>query len=388
MSTLDRREFTQCALSALAVSTWALSGTHAWAAPGGAAKVSTAASKLYNRAIVVDGCGAPGGFADGDDTAPLSAEMIADVKSSGVTAISMTVGAIGNDNTLFEDTMTGIAFAEREIQAHPDALMKVLRYADLKAAKDSKRLGLIFAFQDGSMLGNDLDRLDVFYRLGVRVIQPTYNGRNLIGDGCLEPGNAGLSRFGRQVIERMNSLGILLDLSHCGQRTTAEGIEASKVPMAITHTGCSALVDIPRNKRDEELRAMADKGGVVGIYFMPFLRASGQPTSADAILHLEHAIKVCGEDHVGIGTDGHLSAIELNEAYRKAHLADIEQRRKLGISAPGETADVYTFLPDLNTPRRLEALADMLLARGHSAARVEKILGSNFARVFKEAWKG
>ena len=97
---------------------------------------------------------------------------------------------------------------------------------------------------------------------------------------------------------------------------------------------------------------------------------------------------MCGEDHVGIGTDGFISAVELNDAYRKAHLADVEQRRKLGISAPGESADIYNFLPDLNTPRRFETLADMLLSRGHSATRVEKILGGNFARVFKEAWKG
>jgi membrane dipeptidase len=390
MRTLDRREFTQRALSTLALGAWTMSAPAAWAATQtGAVTVSNAASKLYRRAIVIDGCGAPGGFvADADDGAPLSAAMIADVKNSGVTAINMTVGAIGNDNTLFEDTMTGIAFAEREIQSNPTALMKILRYSDLEAAKDSGRLGLILGFQDGSMLGADLDRLDMFYRLGVRIIQPTYNGRNLIGDGCLEPGNAGLSRFGRQVIERMNSLGILLDLSHCGQRTTAEGIEASKVPMAITHSGCRALVDIPRNKRDDELRAMADKGGVVGIYFMPFLRASGQPTSTDAILHIEHAINVCGEDHVGIGTDGLLSAIEVNDAYKNAHLADVEQRRKLGISAPGESAEIYNFLPDLNTPRRFETLADMLLARGHSAPRVEKILGGNFARVFREAWKG
>jgi membrane dipeptidase len=266
--------------------------------------------------------------------------------------------------------------------------MKILRYADLETAKSSGRLGLILGFQDGSMIGSDLDRVELFYRLGVRIIQPTYNGRNLLGDGCLEPGNAGLSRLGREVIERMNALGILLDLSHCGQRTTAEGIEASKAPMAITHSGCRALVDVPRNKRDEELRAMANKGGVLGIYFMPFLRSSGQPTSADAIRHIEHAVNVCGEDHVGIGTDGFISTIEITDAFRKAHVDFVEQRRKAGFMAPGESADVYNFLPDLNTPRRFETLADMLLARGYSSSRVEKILGGNFARVFKEAWKG
>jgi membrane dipeptidase len=129
----------------------------------------------------------------------------------------------------------------------------------------------------------------------------------------------------------MNSLGILVDLSHCGQQTTADGISLSRQPVAITHSGCRALADRPRNKRDEELRALAQKGGVVGIYFMPFLRMSGQPTSADAIAHLEHAIKVCGEDHVGIGSDGPTSGFKVTPEFREYFRKDVQQRRSLGI---------------------------------------------------------
>ena len=109
-------------------------------------------------------------------------------------------------------------------------------------------------------------------------MQITYNMRNLLGDGCMEPGNAGLSALGRKAVEKMNEKGILIDLSHCGQRTTAEVIELSKRPVAITHTGCAKLADRPRNKRDEEMKRCADKGGIVGIYCMPFLRMQGQPT--------------------------------------------------------------------------------------------------------------
>ena len=108
------------------------------------------------------------------------------------------------------------------------------------------------------MLGTDLHRLEWFYHLGLRILQPTYNRRNLLGDGCLEEANGGLSRLGRPVVERCNELGILVDLSHCGQRTTAEGIAASRKPVAITHSGCAAIADRPRNKRDEELRALCD----------------------------------------------------------------------------------------------------------------------------------
>ena len=125
---------------------------------------------------------------------------------------------------------------------------------------------------------------------------------------------------------------------------------------------------------------------MVGIYLMPFLRTQGQPMAADLIRHVEHAVDVCGEDHVGIGTDGMVSGVELTPEYVKRHHEDIANRRRLGISAPGEEDDVYTFIPDLNTPRRFETLGGLLLARGHSEKRVAKILGGNFARLFREAW--
>ncbi len=272
------------------------------------------------------------------------------------------------------------------IDAHPDLLLRIRSAADLARAKESRRLGIIYGFQDATPLGDDPGRVEMFSHFGVRVIQLTYNRRNLLGDGCLETANAGLSRLGQQVVERMNDLGVLVDLSHCGHRTTLDGIAASKKPVAITHAGCAAVADLPRNKTDEELRRLAEKGGVMGIYFMPFLRTKGQPMAEDLIRHVEHAVDVAGEDHVGLGTDGGISAIELTPEFIKRHRENVLDRRRQGISAPGEEEDVYTFLPDLNTPRRFETLAAMLRERGHSAARIEKILGGNFARLFREVW--
>jgi membrane dipeptidase len=242
-------------------------------------------------------------------------------------------------------------------------------------------------FQDGSMFGSNSDWVETFYHLGVRIVQPTYNRRNLIGDGCLEPADAGLSTFGREIVEKINALGILLDLSHCGPRTSQEAIAMTKAPFAFTHSGCRALVDVPRNRTDAELRTVAEKGGVFGVYFMPFLRASGQPSSEDVIRHLEHAIDVCGEDHVALGTDGSVSGIEVNDAFRESHRQFVKSRRESGVAAPGEDENIFNFVPDLNSPRRFETLADLLLARGHSEKRVEKILGGNFARVFNDVWK-
>jgi membrane dipeptidase len=345
------------------------------------------AESLYARAIVIDALGGPGEFVPGaPEDAPLTPRALADARASGVTACNLTVNEVGNGPDAFEKTVDAIAVAERELAAHPDVFLKVLRAGDLSLAKSTKRVGLIYGFQDASMLGADLARLGVFHDLGVRIAQPTYNRRNLMGDGCLEPADGGLSRLGHEFVAELNRLHMLLDLSHAGPRTIAQGIAASTAPMAITHTGCRALADLPRNTGDASLRALADKGGVAGIYFMPFLRVSGQPHADDVIRHLEHAIDVCGEDHVGIGTDGIFSGIELNEAYREYHRKSVEKRVKAGISAPGESPDVFTLVPEYNEPRRLKKLADDLARRGWSSGRIEKILGANFARLFGEVW--
>ena len=372
---LDRRRF--IFLSTLAAAHAAVPHVVAEAAVG----VAPSRWEGYDKAIVIDALGGPGG---GDG--PLTAAQIADIRSSGLTAVNLTVGALGSGADVFEQTFKTIGLWEREIDAHPDVLMRIKSAADLERAKESRRLGLIYGFQDATPLGDDPGRVELFSHFGVRVIQLTYNRRNLLGDGCLEAANAGLSRLGQQVVERMNELGVLVDLSHCGHRTTLDGIAMSKRPVAITHAGCAAVADLPRNKTDEELRRLADKGGVMGIYFMPFLRTQGQPMTADLIRHIEHAVDVAGEDHVGLGTDGGISQIELTPEFIQHHQEDIQNRRRLGISAPGEEEDVYTFLPDLNTPRRFETLAALLRERGHSQARIEKILGGNFARLFREVW--
>jgi membrane dipeptidase len=342
----------------------------------------------YENALVVDALGGPGGFdPNSPDNAPLSPTFIADVQASGVTAVNVTVNEPGNGPNRFDKAVAGIAAMEHEITVHPDVFIKVLRAKDLTEAKATHRMGLIFGFQDGSMIEGDLARLATFYDLGVRISQPTYNRRNLLGDGCLEPSDGGLSRLGHEFIAEMNRLGMLLDLSHAGPRTISEGIAASAAPMAITHTGCRALVDVPRNTSDSLLKSLADRGGVVGIYFMPFLRASGQPHAEDLIRHLEHAVGVCGEDHVGLGTDGGISGIALTEDYAKFQRKFFEDRAKAGLAASGEAADVFNLIPEYNEPRRFETLADDLARRGWTATRIEKILGRNFARLFGDVWK-
>lgn len=350
------------------------------------AKVEPARA-LYERAIVIDALGSVGDFdPNAADDAPLSPRALADARASAVTAINVTVNDVGNGPNKFMGTVTNIAGCEHELTAHPDLLVKILRGADIKAAKASRRLGLIYGCQDTTMLEGDLKKLALFADLGVRIVQPTYNTRNLMGDGCMEKADGGLSKMGYDFIAEMNRLNLLLDLSHAGPRTIAQGIAASKAPMAITHTGCRALVDLPRNTYDSELKALADRGGVAGIYFMPFLRESGQPHAEDLIRHIEHALNVCGEDHVGLGTDGSISGVPMTDEYRAYFRKSVEARQKAGVSAPGESADVLTVVPEYNDPSRFKRLADDLLHRGWTSGRIEKLLGGNFARLFTEVW--
>jgi membrane dipeptidase len=335
----------------------------------------------YERAIAIDCLASPGPFNTPDATAnPLSAEMVANAKTSGITAVNLTVSSAPN----VADTFRDMGYWERELQAHADVLMKIYSVADLRRAKESRRLGLIYGFQNATMLEGDASNLDVFQRFGVRIIQLTYNDRNLLGDGCLEPANAGLSRHGRDVVARMNELRMLVDLSHCGLQTTADGIATSSRPVAITHSGCRGVFEHPRSKTDDILRALTNKGGVIGIYMMPFINAQGQPMAADLVKQIEYAVKVCGEDHVGIGSDLSITPHVVNAEYEAKHRRFVEGRKARGIAAPRE--EDYMFVKDLNVPRRLEMIADQLQSRGHPAARIEKIIGANWLRLFSEVW--
>jgi len=349
---------------------------------------NAAAWKGYNDAIVIDGLGGPGSLTmqPGEQ---LGEAHLKDVRDSGLTAVLITLGPVGTTapDTAYKELVRDLLDADRSIERHPDTFARVRTVADITAAKKARRTGLIYGVQDGVAFETDLDLLADLYQLGLRVVQPTYNRRNLIGDGCMEPANAGLSRIGIEAIERLNSLGILVDLSHCGRQTSADAIRVSKQPVAFTHTGAAAVADHPRHRTDAELRAVADKGGVSGVFFMPYLNGGKQPTAADIIRHLEHMIDVAGEDHVSIGTDGTVSPAILDQKYKDAFAANTRERREKGIAAPGETEDGYLFASDLNTPRRFETLGQMLADRGHSATRIEKILGRNLLRVFSDVWR-
>ena len=340
----------------------------------------------YRQAMVIDALASPGPFNVQDRMAhPLTPEMVANARASGITAVNVTVSGGGsNANQAFQATVQALAYFDREIGQHADAFMKVRSLSDLTDAKSRGLLGLIMGFQDTTMLGTDLSRLDIFRDFGVRIIQLTYNVRNLVGDGCLQPENRGLTDFGREVVERMNELGILVDLSHVGDQTSRDAIVASDQPVAFTHSGCRAVYEHPRSKRDEELRAMAERGGVIGIYLMPFLNADGPAQPEHLYRHIEHALQVCGEDHVGIGSDLSITPTVADQTYLDGLRAFADERQRLGIGAPREHE--VLFIPDLNKPQRMGMIADGLLSRGHPERVVEKVIGGNWARLFDTVW--
>jgi membrane dipeptidase len=307
-------------------------------------------------------------------------------REAGMTAVNITLGYIDGPVDPFEHTVREFGRWNRILERHQDKLIHVRGTQDILRAKAEGKVGVIFGFQNGVMVGNDASRVQLFADLGVRVFQMTYNKATPLGDGSIAAENRALTPLGREVIAQLNESRVIADLSHSGQNTCLDALQVSKRPITLSHTGCRALADVPRNKTDEELRRVAQKGGYVGIYFTPFLRAKGPARAEDVIAHIEHALKVCGEDHIGVGTDGLVAPVGDLEQYRKLQRERLEQRRKDGIAAPGETADVPSFVVDLNGPEQFRKLAELLSQRGHAWTRIEKILGKNFLRVAREIW--
>jgi membrane dipeptidase len=342
----------------------------------------------YPSTFSIDGASAFG-FIFTEDDATATKKELEIQRACGMGAVLTTAAPQGRfwlDDAAFERAKDTVKRWNAIAERHPEHLYIVRNGADLTLERRGARTGVILGFQGTEPLGEDIERITLFRDLGVRVIQLTHNRRNIVGDGCMENGNAGLSNFGHQVIEALNAQKVVVDLAHGATRTISEGIAACKAPMLISHTGCRALSDLPRNVHDADLRAMADRGGVAGIIFWPYLRKDTQPMAIDVVRHIEHAIQVCGEDHVGIGTDLGVAPIERGPAFEKENREFIKGMVEDGIFEKGRPEDLYLFIPDLNTADRFDRLAALLATRGHSDARIAKILGGNFARVMRDVW--
>ena len=347
---------------------------------------SAAGPGWYDRAIIIDALGGTGDPYAPNDQLRWSDRAWSETVGTGVTVVRDTIFPVGNGADPWGDYQREIATRKSIFSANPDRLLLIRSAADILKAKREKKFGVLIGTQDTCMVGPDLDRLATMKKDGVMTVQLTYNLRNLSGDGSLEPANSGLSNLGRDTIRRIESEKQLLDLAHGGARTIEEAIAYAKRPLVISHTGARALMDHPRNTSDASMKAVADKGGVVGVYFMPYLRADMHPTAADVIANVEHVAKVVGEDHVGIGTDNGVLPLSMDSVNKKRMDDWQRQRIKLGIAAPGEAVGVYPYVADYNSVDRYRRFVSDLQKRGWSEARLEKLMGGNFLRVYRDAW--
>ncbi len=340
--------------------------------------VSPRTAALYERSIVFNANLYP----PVQETFPFPQAMLDMVRNSGITAVKASLGGI---NASFEDAIAEISLWQKTFETYPDIYIQVRTATDIERAKREKKMGVLLSFETATPLADKIDRIALFRGLGVKVMQLDYNLRTPFGTGVLGDPKEGLSTLGQKAVEAMNREGVAIDISHSNALTSNGVLKASNRPVLITHCGCYAVYSHPRNKPDDLLRAVADKGGVVGIYDLPYLTASPkQPTLDDYLAHMTHALNVCGEDHVGIGSDSGLEPMDTSDAGMKAFNEMEQERRKAGVAAPGE--DRMPYVIGLNNTHRAETIADALLKRGYKARTVEKIIGLNFTRALAQIW--
>jgi membrane dipeptidase len=304
-------------------------------------------------------------------------ELIREILASGTNMVAITVT---DPKEYGANALPALLADLREYDRYFAAphFVRVLHTADIDRARAEGRLGILYQIQNAAPLERDAGRVETLRALGVRSIQLTYNHRNLLGDGCFEPSDAGLSEFGREVIAAMNEARMLVDLSHGGMRTITEAVRASRKPVVISHTACRSVFEHRRGVTDAVLRTVAEHGGFVGIaQIRTFLTTERTNNLRFYLDHIDHAVRVAGIDHVGIGSD-------------RDHRVIPDTREEIEILLKEEgvqfqPADWPLYLEGLNGPRRMERVWDELKKRGYSADRVEKILGRNLYRVYSES---
>ncbi|HET6891655.1 MAG TPA: membrane dipeptidase [Pyrinomonadaceae bacterium] len=298
-------------------------------------------------------------------------------KDSGINIFHIAVGTGGREAYL--NTLRFIASWNGFLSNHEQSLMRVDSPADLARVKSSGKIGVLLGVQNSEHF-QSVDDVNFFHGLGQRVSQLTYNARNLIGNGSTERRDEGLSDFGVAIVERMNKLGMAIDVSHCGDRTTLDAFEASKKPVLITHSNSRALVPgHPRLKTDEAIKKMAASGGVMGITGVRMFVKADEPTSVEHVLdHFDHVVKLVGVDHVGVGSDMDLEGYddmppEENKRLRAAYKGSYGFRDKIDIEG-------------LDHPQRMFDLTEGLIRRKYTDQHIELVLGGNFKRVLAQIW--
>lgn len=280
------------------------------------------------------------------------------------------------------DAIDALVEWRNRVAEHPGALMFALEASDFERARESKRTAVLMNFQDSTIFEDDVDNVDALYALGLRSAQLTYNYRNLVGDGCLERTNAGLSEFGLELVDRMNTVGVMIDLSHCGRQTTLDGIEFSQKPVAMTHTMCESIrPNHPRAKTDDQIRKCAERGGVIGIAALGYFLGpdpGGDTTIETYADHIGHAVNIAGIEHVGLSTDFPPQGISPWATCENWYEPRLEWFK------PSYEVRWPPWIPELDTPDRFRNLVRVLEGRGWPHGNLERLLGVNWLHLFED----
>lgn len=300
-------------------------------------------------------------------------------KKSGVSCISWTVGPIYERPYTLDGIIHNYAFLTYILENRNEFFQKVLTTKDIESAYEKGKKGVIINLQNLEPIGSNLEMVGLFYMMGIRIAQLTLNTKNLIGTGCLARRDRGLTDFGSNVIKRMENLGMVVDISHCGPQTSLDAVEHSENPIMATHTSAKNLYDHPRAKDDELLKAVAEKGGYIGVLTIQgFINDKIEPTIEDWLDHIEYMVNLIGVDHVGIGTDHYGQDVPGNLAIKLDEFLS-----KLGMGPEIGGSFYYKmnkFRDYFEFPNLIEGLVD----RGYSDKEIKKIAGDNFLRVFKK----
>ena len=328
-------------------------------------------NELYADAVVIDALN----VSNWDSPA-----VFQSLRAGGLTAINATLATWEN----YRETMDNIAAWLKRFD-HYEFVLPVKNSADILAAKKSGKVGIIFGSQNSSPIENDLDRLALFHALGMRIMQLTFHERNLLGNGCFERRDDGLSNFGVDAVREMNRLGILIDLSHVGDQSTVEAIACSEQPVAITHANARSYCDHRRNKTDEALKLLAEKGGVIGAAgIVTFLRRGADSTLEDYVDAIDDLVGRVGIDHVGIGVD---FTQDQPEPFWRYILSQQGTKFPSTFVDPDVRLSERTLYPrGFETPDKFPSLAAALANRGYQPKDVKKILGGNWLRLFRQVW--
>jgi membrane dipeptidase len=340
-------------------------------------RYSARAMRLVERALVIDMLGVLGlDFRPEAYAGHINEADEAMFRSCGITAFHHAMGIGGPDAT--EQTLGFLAAWQGFVGRNAQLFTLVGTAADLERAKTQRKIAVIMGVQNAEHF-QDAKDVKRFYQLGQRCAQLTYNSQNLIGSGSTDRIDGGVSDFGAEIIKAMNETGMLIDVSHCGDRTTLDAIELSPKPIAITHSNCRALNDHPRLKTDEAIKKLAAKGGVMGITGVRMFVRNQEPTTVEHMVdHIDHVVKLAGIDHVGFGSDADLNGYDDMPA---------DQLKQLRESYKAS----YAFRERIDTdgldhPRKIFDLTEALIRRRYSDENITAILGGNFKRLLAGTW--